>query len=41
MGDIENYKDYEDIGDLPRVIDMLRKEGLVIENKRVNERGAI
>lgn len=37
LGDIVNYKDYEDIGDLPRVIDMLRKEGLVIENKWVNE----
>ena len=34
LGDIVNYKDYEDIGELPRVIDMLRKEGLVIENKR-------
>jgi alpha-D-ribose 1-methylphosphonate 5-triphosphate synthase subunit PhnI len=37
LGDIVNYKDYEDIGELPRVIDMLRKEGLVMENKRVKE----
>jgi alpha-D-ribose 1-methylphosphonate 5-triphosphate synthase subunit PhnI len=37
LGDIVNYKDYEDIGELPRVIDMLRKEGLVIENKRAKE----
>jgi alpha-D-ribose 1-methylphosphonate 5-triphosphate synthase subunit PhnI len=36
LGDIENFRDYEKVDELPRVIDMLRKEGLVIENKRQN-----
>ena len=35
LGDLENFRDYADMSELPRVIDMLRKEGLVIENKKV------
>jgi alpha-D-ribose 1-methylphosphonate 5-triphosphate synthase subunit PhnI len=34
LSDLEDYKNFEEVDELPKVIDILRKEGLVIENKR-------